>query len=135
MPTILSDHDVEGHLDVLLTIWTSSRWAELWHGLGCQVETLKSLGLPTDTVDSEVWLFCQAHKMVLITANRNSEGEDSLERASQRLNRPDSLPVLTLADPDRVLADREYAEKVAGQVLEILFDLDHLRGTRRLFVP
>jgi hypothetical protein len=73
--------------------------------------------------------------MVLITANRNSEGEDSLERASQRLNRPDSLPVLTLADPDRVLADREYAEKVAGQVLEILFDLDHLRGTRRLFVP
>jgi len=133
MPTLLSDHDAEGHVEALPMIWTPP-WVDLWQGLGCEVETFKNLGLPTNMVDADVWLFCQAHQLVLITGNRNAEGDDSLECASDRLNRPDSLPALTLADPDRVLADRSYAERVASQILEYLFDLEQLRGSRRLYV-
>ena len=48
---------------------------------------------------------------------------------------PSSLPVLTIADPELVLASRDYAERVAIQVLQYLLDLDHFRGVGRLFVP
>ena len=43
--------------------------------------------------------------------------------------------LLTIADPELVLASRDYAERVAIQVLEYLLDLDHFRGVGRLFVP
>ena len=48
---------------------------------------------------------------------------------------PSRLPVLTIADPELVLASRDYAERVAIQVLEYLLELDHFRGVGRLFVP
>lgn len=135
MPTILSDHDVEGQLEYLLVIWTSEPWRELWQGIGGSVESFRSLGLRHDMPDSELWLFCQEHQLVLVTGNRNADTENSLERTSERLNRPDSLPILTIADPDRVMVDRQYAESVASRALDFIFDLDTVRGARRLYVP
>ena len=135
MPTILSDHDVEGHLEALLTIWTSPDCKELWEGLDCRVETFKSLGVSPDLPDSTLWQLCQARHIVLVTGNRNADSEDSLERTSLRLNQPDSLPVITLADAKRVLIDGPYALRVASQILDFLADLENLRGTRRLFAP
>ena len=44
-------------------------------------------------------------------------------------------PVPTLANDQRVLRDRPYAEAVADRLLEILFDIDNYRGTGRLYVP
>ena len=46
-----------------------------------------------------------------------------------------SLPVFTLANEQRVLRDRLYAEAVADRLLEFLFDIDSYRGTGRLYVP
>ena len=71
----------------------------------------------------------------MLTANRNDEGADSLEVTIHTLNTPSSLPVLTIADPELVLANRDYAERVAIRVLEYLLELDNLRGVGRLFVP
>jgi hypothetical protein len=135
MPTILADHDVEGHLHALLTIWTSPDWKELWDGLDCHIELFKSIGIPPDLPDSAVWQLCQARQFILITGNRNADSEDSLERTSVRLNQPDGLPFITLADAERVLVDRHYAVRVASQILDFLADLESLRGTRRLFAP
>ncbi len=135
MPKILSDHNVEGHLSVLARYWTSDEWMPLWRSLECTLESLSSLGLPEDIPDSELWSFCQRQCIILITANRNAEGEDSLEATMRRLCRTDSLPVLTIADAERVLADRQYAEEVALKVFDILLELDRVRGTRRLFIP
>jgi hypothetical protein len=135
MPTILSDHDVEGHLDVLLAIWTSPDWRDLWEGLDCRIVSFASLGVRFDLPDSEVWQLCQDRQFVLVTGNRNAETEDSLERTSLRLNQPNSLPIITLADSERVLMDRQYAQRVASQILDYLFDLENLRGTRRLYAP
>jgi hypothetical protein len=48
---------------------------------------------------------------------------------------PDSLPVLTLADPDRIHREREYAELVVERLFEVLIDVNALRGTGRLYLP
>jgi len=135
MRKILSDHDVEGQVEHLFTIWSSSDWIELWQWLGYNVETFRSLGLPRDILDSELWKFCQANEIVLITGNRNADGEDALEVTIERFNQSDSLPVLTIGDADRVIFDREYAQRVASQIVDFLFDLDSVRGAGRLYVP
>jgi hypothetical protein len=135
MPAILCDHDVEGHLNVLLTFWRSTEWLELWEMLNCPIHTFRGLGLQTDTTDLELWQLCQSEQFLLLTGNRNADGDHSLEVTSRRLNRPDSLPVITIADEKRVMLDRQYAERVASQILEILYDVESLRGSRRLFVP
>ena len=135
MAGIMADHDVEGHFVVLLRLWTSVPWRTVWESLALEVESFERLGVPYDTSDRELWQLCQQREIVLLTANRNDEGADSLEATIHTLNTPSSLPVLTIADPELVLANRDYAERVAVQVLEYLLDLDNFRGTGRLFVP
>lgn len=78
---------------------------------------------------------CQQREIVLLTANRNDEGPESLEATIRALNHPRSLPVFTIADPELVLVSRDYAERVAIQVLEYLLELDNFRGVGRLYVP
>jgi hypothetical protein len=74
-------------------------------------------------------------EIVLITANRNSDGPDSLELTIRRENESTSLPVLTLSDSQRVESDREYAEVTAEALIDYLFRIDDVRGTGRLFLP
>jgi hypothetical protein len=135
MLAILSDYDVKRHLDVLMSIWTSSPWSEVWESLSCQVHSFRSLGLPRNLPDAELWMFCQAREMLLLTGNRNSDGDNSLEATSRKLNQPNSLPILTIANAERLIADRAYAEQVASRIIDILVELESLRGTRRLYVP
>ncbi len=135
MPAILADHDIEGQLKVLLSIWTSPDWIDLWQMLDCHVHTFLSLAISKEMPDSELWALCQQEQFLLLTGNRNAKGEHSLEIASQRLNQPQSLPVFTIAGADRVMTDRSYAERIASRILDYLVDIDNLRGTRRLFVP
>ena len=135
MQKIMADHNVEGHLQVLITIWSSPDWDDLWTGLSCEIESFERLAIATDVADTELWEVCQQNEIVLVTGNRNADGEESLEVAITHFGTPASLPVLTIADPDRLMRDRDYAERVAAQLLEYLLDLENLRGTGRLYVP
>ena len=135
MPTIMADHDVEGQLRLLLNIWLSPSWIDLWTELRCDVESFERLGIGEDATDSDVWQLCQEREIVLVTGNRNAEGEDSLEQTMRRLGTPNSLPVLTIGDPNRLMKDRRYAEDVAARLLDYVRDIDELRGTGRLFLP
>ena len=72
-----------------------------------------ALELSYNAPDALIWRTCQREGLVLITGNRNDDGADSLEATIRNENQPDSLPVITIADADRVLQDRLYAEKVA----------------------
>ena len=52
MPAIMADHDIEGHMQVLLRLLNSPKWRELWSELAIQVESLprrsvKPIALPT----------------------------------------------------------------------------------------
>jgi hypothetical protein len=135
MPKIMADHNVEGHLQAIITVWSSPDWGDIWADQSCEIESFERLGISPDTPDIELWELCQRHEIVLVTGNRNAEGDDSLEAAINRLSTSRSLPVITIADPDRLMRDRDYAERAAAQLLEYLLDLEDLRGTGRLYIP
>jgi hypothetical protein len=71
----------------------------------------------------------------MIIGNRNAEGPESLKMTMRQRNTLHCLPVLTLADPDRIQRDRQYAEAVVERLFDILIDPDALRGTGRLSLP
>jgi hypothetical protein len=135
MRGILADINVDGNLTILVRIWRSESWRELWLDLGLSIQDFASLGLPYDSSDKVVWRTCQDHGLVLITSNRNADQPDSLKLVIRTENEADSLPVVTLANADRILTDRIYAEKAAVKLLDYLTRIDDLRGTGRLYVP
>ena len=53
----------------------------------------------------------------------------------QHQHTPQSLPVCTRADDQRVWRDRQCAETVADRLLAAFFAMDSSRGTGRLSVP
>ena len=135
MRGILADINVGKHQDVFLAIWASDSWREFWNGLGLVVETFPRLGLAYDASDALIWRTCQREELVLITRNRNKRGPDSLEALIQTESQPGSLPVVTIADANRVLLDQFYAQKAAERLLEYLTRIDDFRGAGRIYVP
>jgi hypothetical protein len=135
MNGILADNDSKGSVGVILRICSSDTWRDLWNDLGLSVQSFSALGLAPHSSDAVVWRTCQEQKLVLITGNRNADGPDSLELVIRIENQPDSLPTVTLADPERILNDRTYAEKAAERLLDYLIRIDDFRGAGRLYVP
>ena len=43
-----------------------------------------------------------------------------------------NLPVLTLTDGKRLIADRVYCEQAAERLMDMLINLDNARGSGRL---
>jgi hypothetical protein len=110
-------------------------WVDLWRELECRLCTFEDFDLPTDATDATIWQACQDHDILMITGNRNAEGPESLEMTIRQRNAAHCLPVLTLADPDRIQRERPYAEAVVERLFDILIDPDALRGTGRLYLP
>ena len=52
--------------------------------------------------DSLVWRYAQENQMMILTANRNMKGKDSLEQVMREENTADSFPVFTITDIDRL---------------------------------
>ncbi len=134
MRGILADHNIEGHFRALIAIWEAEPWRELWKELNIAVESFGSLGILPDASDTELWQACQSRHVVLLTANRNDDGPDSLEATIRRYNIETSLPVFTLANPVRFAQDRDYAREVAERLLDYLLDIDNFCGAGRIYV-
>ena len=49
-----------------------------------------------DASDRLVWRYAQENQMMILTANRNMKGENSLEQVMREENTADSFPVLTI---------------------------------------
>lgn len=135
MRGVLADVNCEGHVERLIVLLRHEARRELWEFLSLEALRFRDIGLDVQSSDRAVWEACQSERLVLISSNRNSREPNSLEQAIRELNTANSLPVLTLADPDRFLADRVYAEAFTDRVLQYLFDVESYRGTGRLFVP
>ena len=135
MPGVMADNDVERQFQVLLGIMQGDALAEFWSDACLSVCTFESLGLPRDLPDRDLWQICQKNEIVLVTGNRNQQGPASLEGAIRELNTPQSLPVITLANPRRVLDNKAYAQHTAEKLLVYLVFRDKLRGSGRLYVP
>ncbi len=82
-----------------------------------------------------MWQTCQGQRIVLLTANRNADGPDSLEATIRQHNTAQSLPVFTLADARRVELEATYAARVAIRLLQYFLDVESVRGVGRLYVP
>ena len=135
MNAILADNNIQGHVQVIFTVLESESWRELWAEVNLPLATFRDIGLTAEVSDALLWQACQQEQVILITANRNADGPDSLEVTLRTRNRADSLPVFTVADVERVLRSRNYAERVAAQLLDYLLDIDNYRGTGRLYLP
>jgi hypothetical protein len=83
--------------------------------------------------------------MQIILSDHNCEGHAqqvifALNRIELAVIAPVRLllfsdPVLTIGDLNRVLHDRDYCERCAERLAEIVLDLVALRGVTRLYLP
>ncbi len=135
MKGILADNHLQRHAEVLVGILESEEWRELWHAVNTPLLTFRDLGLPPDISDADLWQKCQRDEIVLLTANRNSDAPDSLEATIRASNKPESLPIMTIANYRKVLKSREFAIRTAVRLLDYLLNIDSVRGTGRLFIP
>ena len=131
MIKILVDHHLEGLAEHLERILAAADWLEL---AAIRFITLSEAGLTNESSDRAVWRLAQAQQMVLLTANRNMKGEDSLEATLREEVSVSSLPVITISSI-RHLEVHEYRARCAARLLDILVDLDRYIGTPRLFIP
>ena len=131
---ILTDNDVIGAVRALRRILESPEWVDLTATLALQFIELKDIELPTDAPDGAVWHRSQDVGALLITGNRSS-GEGSLDQTIAEQAGPESLPVLTIGDPRRVIRDPAYARECAISLLDFVERIETLRGTGRLFIP
>lgn len=95
----------------------------------------RDVGLDQAARDGDVWDMCQREGLVLITANRNDDGPDSLEAVIRARGTANSLPVFTIGSADQIFQGSDYADRVVEKMLEFLLDLDNVRGTGRLYLP
>lgn len=129
------DVNIEGYLDDLLRELQSETWRDLWQALDVQVATFEELGLARNAPDSVVWSVCQRTQTVIVTANRNAKGDDSLEATLRRESTLESLPVITIPDPPRLRSDKDYRRRAAEKLLAYLMDMNRYRGAGRLYIP
>ena len=135
MKGILADVNIQGHVDLLVTLMQAEPWKLFWDHLHLRYFHFTEVGLPTDTLDSVVWDTCQKEQLVLVTDNRNKKDPDSLEATIQTRNTPASLPVFTIGNVPHLRSSREYVDRVIDKLLDSLLRIDTLRGTGRLYLP
>jgi len=132
---ILADAHAIGHVDYLVRLLQAAPWAEFWQDLGITYFRFEDVGLSPESTDLEIWQRCQAEQLILITDNRNYDSPASLESVIRELNAPDSLPVFTIGDLDKLRTSRRYAERVVIMLYDYLLRIDTVRGTGRLYLP
>lgn len=135
MKGILADINLSGQFVRLLHLLEGDYWHDIWTSLNLTVHSFDSLGLALDASDKDIWQVCQTAEVLLVTANRNRRGTDSLEATIQVYGTPTSLPVITVARANKILTHKAYAERVAEQLLDRLLNIDNYRGSGRIFVP
>ena len=135
MKGLLADVNTRGPVDYLVQHMQAEPWAEFWTYLGLRLLHFEDVGLLPTSPDLEIWQRCQAEQLILITNNRNARSPDSLEETIRDHNRPDSLPVFTIADLDKFRTSRAYAERLLESLYDYLMRIDTVRGTGRLYLP
>lgn len=90
--TFLVDYNLDGYALVFLGILTKLGWLEI---VPIQFITFREAGLLMESSDRAVWHYAQTHQMMILTANRNMKGEDSLEWVMREEDTANSFPVLT----------------------------------------
>jgi hypothetical protein len=129
--TFLVDYNLDGYALIFLGILAKEGWLEF---ASVQFVTFREVGLDMDSNDRTVWRYAQEHQMMILTANRNMKGADSLEQVIREENTENSFPVITIGSLD-CLSEADYRQRCAERLIEIVVDLENYRGVGRLFIP
>jgi len=129
--TFLVDYNLDCYAFIFIGILTKRGWIEF---TSVQFVTFREVGLSIESSDRVVWHYAQDHQMMILTANRNMKGEDSLEQVMREENTENSFPVLTIGSLDR-FSEADYRERCAERLIEIALDIDKYKGVGRLFIP
>jgi len=127
----LIDYNLDGYALVLLGALTKLGWLEF---VSVRFITFREVGLSMESSDRAVWRYAQETQMMILTANRNMKGEDSLEEVMREENTVSSFPVVTIGNLDR-LDEFEYRERCVERLIEIVLDIEQYMGAGRLFIP
>lgn len=127
----LVDYNLDGYALVFLGILTKHGWLEF---LCINFVTFAEVGLSMDASDRLVWHYAQTNQMMILTANRNMKGEDSLEQVIREENATNSLPVVTIGNLAR-LDEFNYRERCVERLIEIVLEIESYLGVGRLFIP
>ena len=126
----LINHNLKGHALVLFGAIASQGWLDI---LPIQFVNFAEVDLAVDSNDRVVWRLAQEKQMILLTANRSMKGKNSLEQVIREESTPNSLPVFTIANADRLLNDVDYRGRCVESLIETTLDIDSYQGTRRIF--
>jgi len=132
---LLADIHAGKHVAYVVRLMQADPWSSLWQDLGLVLRRFDEVGLAPNSNDLEIWHRCQQEQLILITNNRNDDGDDSLEATIRTHNTSLSLPVFTIGDFDKLASNRAYADSVVAQLYDYLIDIDNVRGTGRLYLP
>ena len=127
---VLVDYNLTGYVVLLQGTLAAEGWLDL---LSIRFVTLQEAGLAADTGDRIIWRFAQSNQMLLLTANRNAKGENSLEQTIREESTSTSLPVITIGNLDR-LVEREYREQCSARLADIVLSIENYLGVSRLFI-
>lgn len=128
--TFLVDYNLDGYALIFLGLLTKLGWLEL---ISIRFVTFREVGLLMESSDLLVWRYAQENQMMILTANRNMKGEDSLEQVMREENTQNSFPVLTIGNLER-LDETDYRERCVERLIEIVLDIDNYKGAGRLFI-
>jgi hypothetical protein len=87
---VLADYNLNRQAILISGSLVAGGWLDL---APIRLMTFEGIGLAADSDDRVVWRFAQTNAMLLLTANRNAKGEDSLEQVMREENQPTSLPI------------------------------------------
>jgi predicted nuclease of predicted toxin-antitoxin system len=128
---VLVDYNLTGYVVLFQGTLAAEGWLDL---LSIRFVTLKEAGLSIDSNDRIIWRFAQSNHMLLLTANRNAKGGNSLERTIREEGTSASLPVITIGNLER-LVEREYREQCSARLADIVLSIENYLGVSRLFIP
>ncbi len=135
MVILLVDANLDGHAELLDMRLRTETWREVRDYLDIHLLHFEQASLDRSAKDDVVWRLCQEKGYYLLTANRNLDSDDALEATIRREGTPDSLPVFTFADADRIYQSAGYLDEVVETLLEYLLEEATYRGAGRLFLP
>ncbi|WP_375499031.1 ACP S-malonyltransferase [uncultured Nostoc sp.] len=128
---VLVDYNLKGYVVLLQGTLAAEGWLD---HLSISFVMLEEVGLAVDSNDRVIWQFAQANQMLLLTANRNAKGKDSLEQTIREEGTPTSLPVITIGSLERLI-EREYREQCSARLADIVLYIENYLGVSRLFIP
>ena len=143
---VLLDHDLEGQVPSWRVCDGAGRalarpfleaglretgWDQYLH---LEFRRLRDLNVPHASTDQEIWRYVQRERFLLLTNNRNREDATSLQATIERENTPDSLPVLTVSDKDKLVLPA-YRQQAAHKLAAVIIDLERYLGVGRVFIP